>query len=510
MKRILLLLTIIICVSGTPKHGFSQGVHDAWKNSYSKSRHDALTKAVTEAIEKRMHPDPPKPSYKERMADRQEAIRQREIWNNIEEMSEWELLCFIDNSDYRSKILTSFQDKLKSGLASSNRILEYFDNDEALRDLILKDSSLREKMKDEIARKREKILDYAQKPHLNEFIMSDPTLRYYYIQIKEKRDIKRNPRKVIEDIRDPKLRQIIEEDPELVRILAQEIEKKAQEDRELQERLDADEKAEQNRKKREREKETTRIVDENNRASEQTKKNKIEQTKNKNLQDELKSSPIFVQLPDVSSLNTTIQDPDALKVKPIDIFGINYTDDLSTKGDDKLKKANLGNKTTNDDDNLYDQSYLEQKWDGIKYDAKDNVYKINKQFEISKKEFSTRIKKIPDNARRKVEAVPITWVENKTKNIVNFAYPGAEMYETSKVQIKSGKEQVKLFEGILSCISDAVDAGVSGKFDIFECIKPSVKVFTDEQLSNTESLTHMKIRRYIPFLKKSKINENEE
>lgn len=456
MKR-LLLAAAIICLISIPKQIFCQ---------VDKAK---VERAILEAM--RRHGGEDKRGGKVSRIESEEAERQRQIWNDLEEMSEGQLLYNIDNSDYRSKILNNFQDKLKNGLASSNRILYYFDNDEALRDLILKDSSLREKMKDEIARKREKILDYAQNPHMNEFIMTDPTLHNYYIQMKEKQDIKRNPGKVIEDIRDPKLRQIIEEDPELVRILAQEIEKKAQEDRELQERLDADEKAEQNRKKREREKETTRIVDENNRASEQTKKNKIEQTKNKNLQDELKSSPIFVQLPDVSSLNTTIQDPDALKVKPIDIFGINYTDDRSEKGKDNPKVNNQKTQVDYFDDNIEKKPYFEEKMENVKdwWDANDYSYKMNKAFEASKETYSTMIKEAPDNARKKVISIPKDNLIDKLKgwgrNIINIAYPGANLEEKAEVVIEVEKNEKGFIEGLFSDIIDAVSTGDLQKFE---------------------------------------------
>ena len=448
----------------------------------------------------------PETSYAERMADRQEAMRQREIQNQIDAMSEYQLLNHLDDFDYRYRIIYYNKERLISALSNSWNILDYYKNDD-LRKIIMENPTLMENVKNVMWSQKERILDFARDPHLNQLIMSDPLLnKYYYLEEKKQRMVKEGVK--IDDIKDPEIRNIVINNPSLMDNFNQNAIQQAQKDLNDEIKRTEDELNEQNRIKINKKNEEVRKQGENERANIQVIKNENERKENKQIQDELSSSPFFVQLPDVSSL---ISDLDALKItKPIDIFGINYTDDLSTKGDDKLKIANQGNKTTNNDDNLYDQSYLEQKWDGIKYDAKDNLYKINKQFEISKKEFSTKIKKIPDNARRKVEAVPITWVENKTKNIVNFAYPGAEMYETSKVQIKSGKEQVKLFEGVLSCISDAVDAGVSGKFDIFECINPSVKVFTDEQLSNTESLTHMKIRRYIPFLKKSKINENEE
>ena len=470
LKKIL-VLSFIICIILIPELGHCQGIWGAWDKSASSVDHNAIEKAVRDALN----------------SARREEQKETEHRNHLRNASN--VLSYIDESEYRSMILyeSEFTERLKSELSCSHSILDYYKNDEGIRKLIMEDPTLMENVKNAMQSQKERILDFARDPHLNQLIMSDPSLREYYKKKQAKQDIKCNPRKVLEDIRDPKLRQIIEEDPELVRILAQEIEKKAQEDRELQELLDADEKAEQNRKKREREKETTRIVDENNRASEQTKKNKIEQTKNKNLQDELKSSPIFVQLPDVSSLNTTIQDPDALKVKPIDIFGINYTDDRSEKGKDNPKGNNQKTQENYYDENPEKKPYLKEKVDNVKdwLDAKDYPYKANKAFEASKETYSTLIKEAPDNARKKVISIPKDNMIDKLKewgrNIINIAYPGANLEEKAEIVIEVEKNEKGFIEGIISDIIDAVSTGDLQKFE--ENTNARTKKFDDKNRS---------------------------
>lgn len=499
-SAMLILLSIVGIIVFIPEHACCQGVWNHWDKSYSSVNRDAIEKAVLKAVLNALGNrgnKSDKPTSREKQEEREYAEHLRKIRNDIDGMSDWQLLNSIGDSDYRSIILNEHKHDLTRGLASSNRILYYFDNDKELRKLILDTPSLTTKVREEILGKKEKILDFAQDTDLNQLIMSDPYLRECYKEMQARQDIKRDPRTVLNYIKDPYLKQIIKEDPKLHEILGQEMAKKADEEikrqkqreaeeQKLKELHDADEIAEIKRRENENQKEKTRIADEKNRANEQTIKNEGEIKKNKDLQDDLLSSPAFA--PHIPDLSISIPDPlDLMVSDPTAFFGINYTDDRSEKGKDNPKGNNQKTQENYYDENPEKKPYLKEKVDNVKdwLDAKDYPYKANKAFEASKETYSTLIKEAPDNARKKVISIPKDNMIDKLKewgrNIINIAYPGANLEEKAEIVIEVEKNEKGFIEGIISDIIDAVSTGDLQKFE--ENTNARTKKFDDKNRS---------------------------
>lgn len=472
MQR-LLLAAAFICLISIPKQAQCQ---------FNRAR---VTKYITDYVNQ--HEKQSKPSWREREEERKEEEQRKRIQNQIESMSDSDLLSHIDDPDYHYMIMNDYSGRLMNALYNSENLLKHYKNDN-LRNLITNNPYLMGKVINNMRSQKEKILDFARDSHLKDLLMSDPELREYYEKMQVKQDIRQNPRKSLVYAKDPKWKQLFLEDYELKKILADEKEKKAKEDYDRQIRLAEDEKREQERIAREKQKEIKRKEDEKNKAHDQEVKNQKEQEAVKVLQKAIMSSPAFAQLPDLS---ISIPTPSDLMVSdPIKYFGINYTDGLAEEeyfdellGGDSPRKNTVSNKPKQKDisedyfSDDYD-SFYKAKWDCFVYNSKE---KLEKSWEISKKLFTTIVSEAPETTKKKIVSIPISKGKELIRETVNIGFPGASLEEKSEEIIEIGKDKKKFIEGSLNSIKEVVVTNDLRKFE--ESTTLRIEKFDDKNRS---------------------------
>jgi len=249
-KALSLIAILLFVVVNNTEICYGQGVWDAWDRSASSVNHDALTKAVQDAVNKARNPD--KPTSKEREEERQYNNRLNEIMNN-----QSDLLWYMDSDEYGSIIISNF--------------------------------NLREKLKEKIWDNRQDILDMANNSKIKNVIINDPMLRDYYELEMKKLDIRRHPESAINYIKDPQITEVIKKDPELAQILAQAAKKKAEDEQLAEQQRLLRKKQEEENKELARLAEIKRLQEEAIRAKEQEEKIKQEREADINLSTSLSS-----------------------------------------------------------------------------------------------------------------------------------------------------------------------------------------------------------------------------
>lgn len=475
MKKILWIASCFFIIV-IPKYGVCQGIWDAWDKSASSVDHNAIEKAVKDAMNASNTISKRGTTYSDWKAEREEQERRNRLNNTSN------LLNCIDDPDDRSMILyeSEYRERLKSELLSSNSILDYYGSDEGIRKLIISEPLLQKKVKDKIFEQKDRILYLAENPNILDFILSDSFLKEYYNLEKEAKEKERKEQ----------LRRFYQA-----------------QDRELKERA---EKA--------RQIENQRIQDETNRAQGQMEKNNSERDKNNKLKDEQLSSPMFSQLSNQASL--TISEPKIM-------FGIRYHDDLTE--DDYFDELLGDNATIHKEQNELAQkteepeydipkedSYIKTKVDLALYNTKDELYKLNKKWEASKGKISTVVKEVPNKAEKKTVSVLVKRTKGKMKNLIGTMYPGYEagfeMWGKGKEITVIGKEEKGFVKDVIQCISkDAVDAVASGDIQqLEECVTRSKDAFVNQMHSHVESFSHVKYRKFWKWMNKGLITNDEE
>lgn len=436
----------------------SVNIHDEFDKAKSSLNYSKLAKTISAIFD----------SWGKKEKDHTspiEAVRQREIQNQIDAMSDSELLNHIDDSDYHYKILYDNRDRLMSALYNNGNILDNYKNDD-LRKLIMEDPSLEKKVKDKIWEQKEKILELAKDSNIERLILSDPSLQEYYDTELKIHDIQQHPEKIRVYIYDPKMRQIIEDNPKLARILAQEIKKQYEEalQREQQRII------ERENKKKKQQIEIQRLKDEGERAAEQETQNAQEWNNDLNLSHTLGSMMPSKQ-----------QNPPQNTVTRLQVSQEEY-------------------------DELYeDPTLLNAKINCAVYNTKANVEKAWKTAKVQSK---TVLKGSQNKIKGKLISIPVGKANEAMDNFFNTAWPNADMGTKVRVARDIYQEESNLASDILKCIvHEGVEAVSSGDMKQFnKCIQRAKNDFTDKVQSNLETLTHVKFRKYTKWL----INVNQD
>ena len=506
MKRFFAIIFIIGIVF-IPKYGCCQGVWDAWDRSASSVNHTAIEKAVRDALNSAN-----KQTSSEGKEDRKEAERRGCLRNASN------VLSYIDNTEYRSMILyeSEFRERLKSELSYSRYILDYFKNDDGIRQLVMSDPSLQKKIKDKIWEQKGRMLDFASNPYLLELIISDRLLKQQYESLKMQEDVRMHPEHVINYINDPKFKQEIINNPELMQGISRQILDEVQNRIVRDQRRIEREREEQIRQLQEEQAERNRIKEERERAVQQQAQNDKEFQENNQIKDEFLSSSMFAQVSNTFSMPQINQESKLM-------FGINYQDDLTEDeyfdellGTDSPTNTKVSNKPIQNTEvkemsaGTDGDSYIKAKLDCAIYDSKE---KLAKGWETSKRKITTIVKETPEKTKKRVVSIPVNKVKAETNRILDKIYPGYEMGKRVEVISKFGKEEKGFVQEIIQCISkEAVDAVTTGNTRQFEeCVNRSKDAFVGQMHSHIETLSGVKYRRYMPWLtKKGETDENDE
>ena len=347
-------------------------------------------------------------------------------------------------------------------------MLEYFKNNDRIRDIILSDNSLLNKLKSKILDNPDRILEYMKDSNLKNIILSDSELKYVYV----KQDITTHPDKLSDYINNPDFKKIFDEDINFKAfvsdIIAEKIiaEQKAQKQRELEALAAA------KRKEQEYLAEQQRIEAERQRAIEQVRQNEQQKQKDIAHSQELKS--MIVPRQDKGLKKNNVNDE-------IDAYNVLYEDMTVNKA---------------------------QKTSAV-YSTQDGM---NKALEDAGIRAKIELKKKQKEWQGKVVAIPIGKANALMDKTLETAYPGAGMWKKVKVSQAVRQDEEELISTVLKCIAkEGVEAVASGDIKKFnECITQAKDAFLDKTGAHIADLTHTKnFRKIYKWFTKTEQNDEE-
>lgn len=482
-----LRLMALLCAMYIPNYSHCQGIWDAWDKSASSVDHDALVRAVENAINKTQGQ---KSTSRERAEERREAERQNQLRNKLRNCSS--LLSYINDADYRWMILheSEFRDQFRYQLLNSKDIVDYFMDDDELRKIILSDNSLFQRLKTRMLENPDKILDYMEDSDLKEVISSDPELNRLYELKYAEYDVMSHPENLSKYIKDPEMKNHFLNDPEMKKIVTQkylnDIKKEQETEKQraiaakqAEERRIQEEKAAAEREKQEAiDKENARLA-EIQRQNDNAVRAKIqyeqnEQQKQKDIAHSEKLKSMIVPRQDKGLKNNGVDDE-------IDAFNVLYED----------MAVNRARKTS------------------AVYSTQDG---LNKALEDAGIRAKIELKKKQKEWQGKVVSIPIGKANELMNKTLETAYPGAGMWKKVKVSQAVRQDEEGLVSTVFKCIAkEGVEAVASGDMKQFnECINEAKDTFLDKTGAHIADLTHTKnFRKIYKWFTKTEQNDEE-
>lgn len=460
-----LRLMALLCAMYIPNYSHCQGIWDAWDKSASSVDHDALVRAVENAINKTQGQ---KSTSRERAEERREAERQNQLRKDLRNSSS--LLSYIDDADYRWMILheSEFRDQFRYQLLNSKDIVDYFMDDDELRKMILSDNSLFQRLKTRMLENPDKILDYVKDSDLKNIILSDSELKYVYV----KQDITTHPDKLSDYINDPDFKKKFDEDINFKAFVSDKVAEKIIAEQKAQKQRELEAQAAAKRKEQEYLAEQQRIEAERQRAIEQARQNEQQKQIDIAHSQELKS--MIVPRQDKGLKNNGVDNE-------IDAFNVLYED----------MTVNKAKKTS------------------AVYSTQDG---LNKALEDAGIRAKIELKKKQKEWQGKVVSIPIGKANELMNKTLETAYPGAGMWKKVKVSQAVRQDEEGLVSTVFKCIAkEGVEAVASGDMKQFnECINEAKDTFLDKTGAHIADLTHTKnFRKIYNWFTKTEQNDEE-